>query len=72
MSYQCPFPLQIPVLLSLSQDPEVSLPTPPLMYALALGACLGGEGELTGASQCVWTLLRSWKQQLVCTKSKAD
>ncbi|VFV45856.1 p protein, partial [Lynx pardinus] len=31
----------IPVLLNLSQDPEVSLPAPPLMYALALGACLG-------------------------------
>ncbi|XP_040825882.1 P protein [Ochotona curzoniae] len=40
----------IPVLLSLSQDPEVSLPTPPLMYALALGACLGGNGTLIGAS----------------------
>ncbi|KAK2501160.1 hypothetical protein MC885_021381 [Smutsia gigantea] len=31
----------IPVLLNLSRDPEVSLPAPPLMYALALGACLG-------------------------------
>ncbi|XP_045416370.1 P protein [Lemur catta] len=40
----------IPVLLNLSQDPEVSLPTPPLMYALALGACLGGNGTLIGAS----------------------
>ncbi|XP_066211790.1 P protein isoform X1 [Saccopteryx leptura] len=40
----------IPVLLSLSQDPEVSLPAPPLMYALALGACLGGNGTLIGAS----------------------
>lgn len=39
-----PFSLQIPVLLSLSRDPEVSLPAPPLMYALALGACLGGKG----------------------------
>lgn len=38
-----PFPPQIPVLLNLSQDPEVSLPAPPLMYALALGACLGGK-----------------------------
>ncbi|XP_074219481.1 P protein isoform X1 [Camelus bactrianus] len=40
----------IPVLLNLSQDPEVSLPAPPLMYALALGACLGGNGTLIGAS----------------------
>ncbi|XP_069899145.1 P protein-like isoform X1 [Dipodomys merriami] len=40
----------IPVLLNLSEDPEVSLPTPPLMYALALGACLGGNGTLIGAS----------------------
>ncbi|XP_016056198.1 PREDICTED: P protein [Miniopterus natalensis] len=40
----------VPVLLTLSQDPEVSLPAPPLMYALALGACLGGNGTLIGAS----------------------
>ncbi|XP_015335526.1 P protein [Marmota marmota marmota] len=40
----------IPVLLNLSQDPEVSLPAPPLMYALAFGACLGGNGTLIGAS----------------------
>ncbi|XP_010611241.1 P protein isoform X2 [Fukomys damarensis] len=40
----------IPVLLRLSQDPGVSLPTMPLMYALALGACLGGNGTLIGAS----------------------
>ncbi|XP_007099001.1 P protein [Panthera tigris] len=43
----------IPVLLNLSQDPEVSLPAPPLMYALALGACLGGNGTLIGASSNV-------------------
>ncbi|XP_060157503.1 P protein isoform X2 [Globicephala melas] len=40
----------IPVLLNLSRDPEVSLPVPPLMYALAFGACLGGNGTLIGAS----------------------
>uniref|UniRef100_A0A8C3X6I8 OCA2 melanosomal transmembrane protein n=1 Tax=Catagonus wagneri TaxID=51154 RepID=A0A8C3X6I8_9CETA len=40
----------IPVLLNLSRDPEISLPAPPLMYALALGACLGGNGTLIGAS----------------------
>ncbi|XP_055218705.2 P protein isoform X4 [Gorilla gorilla gorilla] len=40
----------IPVLLNLSHDPEVGLPAPPLMYALAFGACLGGNGTLIGAS----------------------
>ncbi|XP_013363120.1 PREDICTED: P protein [Chinchilla lanigera] len=40
----------VPVLLSLSQDPGVSLPATPLIYALALGACLGGNGTLIGAS----------------------
>ncbi|XP_057350726.1 P protein isoform X2 [Manis pentadactyla] len=40
----------MPVLMNLSRDPEVSLPAPPLMYALALGACLGGNGTLIGAS----------------------
>ncbi|XP_011766838.2 P protein isoform X5 [Macaca nemestrina] len=40
----------IPVLLNLSRDPEVGLPAPPLMYALAFGACLGGNGTLIGAS----------------------
>ncbi|KAL6031316.1 hypothetical protein STEG23_017964, partial [Scotinomys teguina] len=40
----------IPVLLNLSKDPEISLPALPLMYALALGACLGGNGTLIGAS----------------------
>ncbi|XP_007463834.1 PREDICTED: P protein-like [Lipotes vexillifer] len=40
----------IPVLLNLSRDPEVNLPVPPLMYALAFGACLGGNGTLIGAS----------------------
>ncbi|XP_022446225.1 P protein isoform X1 [Delphinapterus leucas] len=40
----------IPVLLNLSRDPEVSLPVPPLIYALAFGACLGGNGTLIGAS----------------------
>ncbi|XP_047288564.1 P protein isoform X11 [Homo sapiens] len=42
--------LKIPVLLNLSHDPEVGLPAPPLMYALAFGACLGGNGTLIGAS----------------------
>ncbi|KAI5237350.1 P Protein [Manis pentadactyla] len=42
--------IKMPVLMNLSRDPEVSLPAPPLMYALALGACLGGNGTLIGAS----------------------
>ncbi|XP_039336024.2 P protein isoform X2 [Saimiri boliviensis] len=42
--------MEIPVLLNLSQDPEVGLPVLPLMYALAFGACLGGNGTLIGAS----------------------
>ncbi|KAK9401874.1 P protein [Crotalus adamanteus] len=33
----------IPVLLNLSQDPEVNLPVKPLIFALAIGACLGGS-----------------------------
>uniref|UniRef100_A0A670XUK2 OCA2 melanosomal transmembrane protein n=1 Tax=Pseudonaja textilis TaxID=8673 RepID=A0A670XUK2_PSETE len=40
----------IPVLLNLSQDPEVNLPVKPLIFALAIGACLGGNGTLIGAS----------------------
>ena len=53
---QCPFPPQIPVLLNLSRDPEVSLPAPPLMYALALGACLGGKRvlDLREGPQTLW------------------
>ncbi|XP_038616314.1 P protein [Tachyglossus aculeatus] len=40
----------IPVLLNLSQDPGVDLPAKPLIFALAMGACLGGNGTLIGAS----------------------
>ena len=29
---------------------DLQLPLPPLVYALALGACLGGNGTLIGAS----------------------
>lgn len=34
---------QIPVLINLSQDVDVNLPVKPLIFALAMGACLGGE-----------------------------
>ncbi|XP_067841475.1 P protein [Heptranchias perlo] len=40
----------IPVLLNLSQDTDVNLPVKPLILALAMGACLGGNGTLIGAS----------------------
>ncbi|XP_075909529.1 P protein isoform X2 [Petromyzon marinus] len=43
----------IPVLLNLSQDPDVNLPIKPLIYSLAFGACLGGNGTLIGASSNV-------------------
>lgn len=33
---------QIPVLINLSQDADVNLPVKPLIFALAMGACLGG------------------------------
>lgn len=52
------FPTQIPVLLNLSQDPEVSLPAPPLMYALALGACLGGKQVLIAPREHAHTVAR--------------
>ncbi|XP_048855356.1 P protein isoform X2 [Brienomyrus brachyistius] len=40
----------IPVLINLSQDADVNLPVRPLIFALAMGACLGGNGTLIGAS----------------------
>ncbi|XP_015266443.1 PREDICTED: P protein [Gekko japonicus] len=38
----------IPVLLNLSQDPDVNLPVKPLVFSLAMGACLGGRDFATG------------------------
>ena len=40
----------IPVVLQLGEDPVVNLPLPPLIYALAFGACMGGTGTLVGSS----------------------
>lgn len=40
----------IPIVITLGNDPEVNLPLPPLVWALAMGACLGGNGTLIGAS----------------------
>jgi len=35
--------MMIKVITSLSQNPELELPLPPLVYALAFGGCLGGK-----------------------------
>ncbi|XP_004343150.2 tyrosine transporter [Capsaspora owczarzaki ATCC 30864] len=40
----------IPVVTNLATDPDVGLPLGPLVWALAFGACLGGNGTLIGAS----------------------
>lgn len=47
---------QIPVLINLSQDADVNLPVKPLIFALAMGACLGGKQSsfscLLGKFEC--------------------
>ncbi|XP_024899286.1 P protein [Pteropus alecto] len=50
----------VPVLLNLSRDPEVSLPAPPLMYALAFGACLGGWAFQWWSSPARLACVTSW------------
>merc|ERR1719295_974346 len=40
--------MMIPVIIEISKD--LGLPLPPLVYSLALGACLGGNGTLIGSS----------------------
>nr|AOW69278.1 pink-eyed dilution-like 2 [Diaphanoeca grandis] len=40
----------IPVIKAIASDPEVNIPMRPLVWALAFGACLGGNGTLIGAS----------------------
>jgi len=40
----------VPVVIELAMDPELQLPLGPLAWALALGACLGGNGTIIGAS----------------------
>jgi len=45
----------IPVIVQLSEDPELKLPLLPLAWALSFGACLGGNGTLVGASANVVT-----------------
>jgi Na+/H+ antiporter NhaD/arsenite permease-like protein len=40
----------VPVVIQLASDPELGLALGPLAWALALGACLGGNGTIIGAS----------------------
>ena len=45
----------VPVIVALAADPALGLPLKPLAWALAFGACLGGNGTLVGASANVLT-----------------
>jgi Na+/H+ antiporter NhaD/arsenite permease-like protein len=36
--------------LNLGEDPDLNVSLSPLVWALAMGACLGGNGTLIGAS----------------------
>ena len=49
LTYPSP-PLQIPVIKTIANDPTLDLKLRPLVWALAFGACLGGNGTLIGAS----------------------
>lgn len=40
----------VPVVIQLASDPDLGLALGPLAWALALGACLGGNGTIIGAS----------------------
>ncbi|XP_076319068.1 P protein-like [Tachypleus tridentatus] len=42
--------VMIKIVVTLSTNKELNLPLTPLVYALAFGACLGGNGTLIGAS----------------------
>ncbi|XP_023299610.2 P protein-like [Lucilia cuprina] len=42
--------MMIKIVVNLSQNKELGLPLPPLVWALAFGACFGGNGTLIGAS----------------------
>ncbi|KAG4069760.1 hypothetical protein HA402_003201 [Bradysia odoriphaga] len=42
--------MMIKIVISLSENKELGLPMQPLVWALAFGACLGGNGTLIGAS----------------------
>lgn len=45
----------VPVIIGLASDPELGLALAPLAWALSLGACLGGNGTIIGASANVVT-----------------
>ncbi|XP_067645209.1 P protein-like [Eurosta solidaginis] len=47
--------MMIRIVISLSQNKELHLPLHPMVWALALGACFGGNGTLIGASANVVT-----------------
>jgi P protein len=40
----------VPVVVMLGTDPDLDIPLSPLIYALAFGTCMGGNGTLIGAS----------------------
>lgn len=42
--------MMLPIVISMAQDRELKLPLHPLVWALALGACFGGNGTLVAAS----------------------
>ena len=45
----------VPVVLTLAANPDLGLDLAPLAWALAFGACLGGNGTIIGASANVVT-----------------
>ncbi|XP_054745075.1 P protein-like [Anastrepha obliqua] len=47
--------MMVPIVITLSQDQNLQLPLHPLVWALALGACFGGNGTLIAASANVVT-----------------
>uniref|UniRef100_A0A1A9WPV7 Citrate transporter-like domain-containing protein n=1 Tax=Glossina brevipalpis TaxID=37001 RepID=A0A1A9WPV7_9MUSC len=42
--------MMVRIVINLAQDEELGLPLTPLVWALAFGACFGGNGTLIGAS----------------------
>jgi len=40
----------VPVIVSLAQDERLGLPLEPLVWAIAMGTCFGGNGTIIGAS----------------------
>ncbi|GFV59426.1 p protein [Trichonephila clavipes] len=49
------FDHEVQVVADIADNDEMKLPIKPLVFALALGACLGGNGTLIGASANVVT-----------------